>query len=713
MTRLVVLLLWASLLYAQPKIENQVVQMKVLNTPTALWRYELKKSAFSAPMTPPVFEIDGKATALRWQSFQVQAKPLFNGVIEYVVSGPVAGDEALTLEFIVRLAPDNPVARFCYRLTAKKPRFLTKNSGENLTYFSTSLFALPNITEVRLTEYDELVHCYLPAERPVDGRFFDNAFMLDGPIMVGGDGRHALLLAYEHGSQLPDRYLGFQLSAQRIVSLKAVKGNYWSSYPLNQSYETLWMNAAAIAGGIDDLAAQFRQHVLKYLSPNLTSRKPYIFYNTWNYQERNQAWNGKLYLDSMNLERMLEEIEVAHRMGIEVFVIDTGWYQKTGDWQVSLARFPDSLRTVKAKLDGYGMKLGLWFNNTAAVSSTVLQNHPNCKISWDGKPAGPGVIWETEESYGMCLVSDFADAYADELIRVSKELGVTYFKWDAIGQYGCNDPNHFHGDASVSAQERGEAYSFLLSRYMKKIVDKLCAACPEAIVDFDITEGERAVGLEFLAAGKYFIVNNGPYYLSFDDTLFAPGGGMGANVFVFPGPARARVCRAPLAFDKWIPSVLLLTHYLPDDPLRSQYLNLGSLILGQNGIWGDLPNVSEQGAAILNKVLGFYKQVRDDMAVASPVRSGPVGGVPEIHEKINPDNGRGAVVLFFNYKSPWVKLADAHFGGTFRYVTEHAAAREVWHNEDVTVTFDAKGRAIIEAECRGPEAKIIFFGVKE
>ena len=60
--------------------------------------------------------------------------------------------------------------------------------------------------------------------------------------------------------------------------------------------------------------------------PNAESRKPYIFYNTWAYQERNKWWNGKTYLDSMNQDRMLAEIDVAHRMGIDVFVLDTGWY---------------------------------------------------------------------------------------------------------------------------------------------------------------------------------------------------------------------------------------------------------------------------------------------------------------------------------------------------------------------------------------------------
>jgi alpha-galactosidase len=155
----------------------------------------------------------------------------------------------------------------------------------------------------------------------------------------------------------------------------------------------------------------------------------------------------------------------------------------------------------------------------------------------------------------------------------------------------------------------------------------------------------------------------------------------------------------------------MLTHYLPDDPEKSQYFNLASLILGQNGIWGDLPEVSKEGVTLFGIVLGKYKQIRDDITVASPVRSGKIGGVPEIHEKINPETGKGAVVMFFNYRSPWVPIQDATFGGTFEYITEHAVDKNLWHNENVEVSFDDTGRAHIKADFQGPEAKIIMFGV--
>jgi alpha-galactosidase len=116
---------------------------------------------------------------------------------------------------------------------------------------------------------------------------------------------------------------------------------------------------------------------------------------------------------------------------------------------------------------------------------------------------------------------------------------------------------------------------------MSKVVDRLCKAVPQAIVDFDITEDGRCVGLQFLAAGKYFIINNGPYYHNFDVApawkSVLPSGN--ANIFVQPGPARGWFVRSVLDYEPWIPSVLFLTHYQPDEPRNSQLINIASLIL--------------------------------------------------------------------------------------------------------------------------------------
>jgi|SRR4051794_26790891 len=99
------------------------------------------------------------------------------------------------------------------------------------------------------------------------------------------------------------------------MELRATKGNYIPGAAAD-GYSTLWRHVSTSRGGIGRMRGHFRDFVHKWMSPNAESRKPYPFYNTWNYQERDNSWNGRSYLESMNPERSLSEINVAHRLGI-------------------------------------------------------------------------------------------------------------------------------------------------------------------------------------------------------------------------------------------------------------------------------------------------------------------------------------------------------------------------------------------------------------
>lgn len=674
----------------------------VHGTADEFWNYTTPAGKVVS-ISAPVFEIDGveRTAVLRGVQQIGDARELRNGCREVVYAGTFADDAALTLELIVRLAPDNPVIRFCYRLSSSGTHRMTKMGGsDNLRYLGISLREFSSVKAIALSEFNEMVHSYLPQEYPLAAQDFAHARHVMGPMLVAENATTALLLAYEHGSTAPDAFLQYHLTTDRRVELYATKGNYFQGQTLGSAntFQTIWFDVAAVDGDEDALAAAFRNFMLHYQSENSASRRPYIFYNTWAFQERNKCWNGQAYLDSMQQERIMQEIEVAHRMGIDVFVLDTGWYEKTGDWQVDLRRFPDGMKSVKAKLDEYGMKLGLWFGPLhAAMSSRMLAEHADCCVSQHGEEPRPFPVWETEESVNLCLASRYADGFADELIRLAREVGVSYFKWDAVGQYGCDKHGHGHGGEGNSAQERGDCFAFEMPRAMAHVVDRLCEACPESIVDFDITEGGRCVGLGFLAAGKYFLINNGPYFNNYDMKMPKE---MWSNIFVNPGPARGWICRTPLAFDKWIPSVLFLTHYLPDDPANSQRINIASLILGHNGIWGDLLAISDEGVARFGRLLALYKQVRDDITRSTMLRTGAVSGSPEIYEKIDPASGRGCVVIF---------------GGTgkYEYSTQHRVDAQYWAGEGTSVTLNDDGTALILAQQAQVDAQIVFFGVNE
>jgi alpha-galactosidase len=185
-----------------------------------------------------------------------------------------------------------------------------------------------------------------------------------------------------------------------------------------------------------------------------------------------------------------------------------------------------------------------------------------------------------------------------------------------------------------------------MGRQMIHIVEEVSRRCPGVIVDFDVTEGGRFVGLGFLSVGKYFLINNGPYFSDFDiprETTIEPNT---INVFFYPGPARPRICRQGIKYDDVIPSILFLTHYLPDAPYQAQRNSLAALMLGGNGIWGDLLDLSEEDVTRLHGHLAAYKRVAAGVTRAYPRRRGFAGSSPEVYEKIDPDTATGAVIFF-------------------------------------------------------------------
>lgn len=477
------------------------------------------------PVGAPVFEIDGRAVSaevVRWEKAG-EPRNLGSGIVETVEAGVLRDFPRARLVRRVRRAGSSPVVRFRYELEALDAEgfALTKKEGrDNLVYATLDLSGHPVRTEVRLAEYDPLVHCHRLVERKIADTAFEAGQTAPGPILVAENGGETVLLAYEHGSMSSDPFVEFAFAPGGRVEMRAVRGNYWRGRRVKpgEPFETIWLDFARVEGGIDRMAAAFRDFVLKGMAPRGASRKPWIFYNTWYSQERDHWWGGsRKYLNLMNSKRMLEDIDRAAEMGIDVFVIDTGWYEKTGDWRVSAKRFPEGLKPITDRLASHGMKLGLWFSPTeAAESSGIASRNRKCVVTRRSVQVRPHPVWETERSRNYCLSSPYWKDVADEMIRCHRELGVTYFKWDAVGSQGCDSPCHLHGDASVPARERADCSAFELARYIVKIAERVAEACPEVIVDFDVTEPHRCVGLAFLSAGKYFAVNNGPYIPDLD-----------------------------------------------------------------------------------------------------------------------------------------------------------------------------------------------------
>jgi len=659
-------------------------------------------------VTGPAFEIDSVERGDFHYTGHLDTRPLKHGGQELTLRYIADGAPLLMLDVMLRGYPGSPITRLRYRLTSETDAALTKREGQDAIRYLT--VASPSaqwseLTEIQLSHFDPVAHTYMPAIETHPTVELYDGLSFAGPIALLHDAEHTCLAAYEHGADHPLAFIRWTVGRGEdapLLHAEAAKGNYYRGQPVGPArpWESVWFELGLAPVRLDEFLRCYRRFFLEEISESAESRRPYLFYNTWNYQERNRYFRNRPYLESMHFERIAAEIDVAHRLGIDVFVVDTGWYSKTGDWLVNMERFPDALQEIRRKLDGYGMKLGLWFNPTvAALTSDIFRTHPEYEMTRDSSPRWRGPVWETEESANMCLASGYTDYFIEQMVRLHHELGVVYFKWDAISQYGRDSPNHHHGTRENAPQERADCYAYTMGRQMIRIVEEVSQRCPNVIVDFDITEGGRFVGLGFLSAGKYFLINNGPYFSDFDiphDVRIDPDM---INVFFYPGAARSRICRQGVKYDPVIPSILFLTHYLPDAPRTSQRNSLAALVLGGNGIWGDLLDLNEEDVDSLGEQLAHYKRVADPATRAYPRMRGFLGSSPEIHEKIDPETSSGLVAFF--------TVAP----GTITHVTQPlgaGSAPSVVGADTVERLLD--GRLKLTVNLERDDARVVFIG---
>jgi alpha-galactosidase len=206
--------LWAlsSVSHAQMyQFANSVVEIRVDGQHDSFWTMTSRATHLSYKFTPPSFQIDGKQYSADLNQMRQLSQPVVlpNGVTEYTFEGAFNRDPSLSLRLTFQLAPDSPVLRFHYVLQCSSQRTLTRNSsGDALHYFGTSFASLPAVTEVRLSDFNDLAHSYTASERVISRASLADDLRLAGPILVGEDAQHnSLLIAFEHGATVPDTFL--------------------------------------------------------------------------------------------------------------------------------------------------------------------------------------------------------------------------------------------------------------------------------------------------------------------------------------------------------------------------------------------------------------------------------------------------------------------------------------------------------------------------
>lgn len=272
----------------------------------------------------------------------------------------------------------------------------------------------------------------------------------------------------------------------------------------------------------------FRNHLIR---GEYRNRKRPVLINNWE----------ATYFD-FDTGKLLDIAREAAKAGIEMLVMDDGWFGKRssdnmalGDWFVNEEKLPGGLSVLASEVNRLGLKFGIWFEpEMVSPDSDLYRAHPDWALSVPGRV--PGLARNQ-------LVLDFSrkevtDYVYGRLKSILESANIEYVKWD------MNRPLCDIGSAALGPAEQGEVFHrYVLGVYAMQ--ERLVSDFPRLLL-----ENCSGGGARFDPGMLYY----SPQIWGSDDTdaierlsiqegtaLVYPLSTIGAHVSVCPNHAIGRV----------------------------------------------------------------------------------------------------------------------------------------------------------------------------
>ena len=171
-------------------------------------------------------------------------------------------------------------------------------------------------------------------------------------------------------------------------------------------------------------------------------------------------------------EKLLDLVDEASRLGIELFVLDDGWFgnrfddnRALGDWGVNEEKLGGPLSDLIDKVHAKGLKFGLWFEpEMISVDSDLYRTHPD----WAIQAPGRGHTYSRNQLV-LNLANPDVVAYLKEAIdKILTDNPIDYVKWD----YNRNITNIGNGATYLESQMQSHAYMLGLYELVAYLTDK-------------------------------------------------------------------------------------------------------------------------------------------------------------------------------------------------------------------------------------------------
>ena len=338
------------------------------------------------------------------------------------------------------------------------------NEGYTLSTLHGSWGRERHIVERKVTEGKHIVASVCGKTSHVQQPFM----MLTSPGASQSWGHvYAMNFVYS-GNFIADTELDFQDNIRMTMGIHP-DGFTWVLAP-GESFQTPEAVHVFSAEGIGTMTRTFhdlyRNHLIR--SPWLHRQRPILINN----------WEATYF--EFNEEKLASIAAEAAELGIEMLVMDDGWFGKRnddnsslGDWVVNEEKLKGGLHPLVERVNGLGMKFGIWMEpEMVSPDSDLYRAHPDWAIRVPGRAA---TLCRNQCVLDMTR-KDVREHIYGMICQILRSANIAYVKWD------MNRCLTDVGSAMLDAEHMGEFYHrYVLGVY--ELQERLLRDFPDLLLE--------------------------------------------------------------------------------------------------------------------------------------------------------------------------------------------------------------------------------------
>ncbi|KAB7786780.1 alpha-galactosidase [Bifidobacterium cebidarum] len=240
----------------------------------------------------------------------------------------------------------------------------------------------------------------------------------------------------------------------------------------------------ALAGTFEEAVGALTKYRRAFRLPHRDNARPSVVFNDY---------MNTIYGDPTTAKE-LPLIKAAAEVGIQIFVIDCGWYDDTGNWWPSVGewlpskkRFPNGITEVIDAIRAEGMIPGIWIEpEVIGVQSPMADRLPDSAFF---QRHGQRVV--EQDRYLLDLRDDAARAHLDSVVdRLVNEYGIGYFKFDYNVSPGAGTDYQADSDGD-GLLGHNRAYSAWIDSLYRRYPDLIIENCSSGGMREDFAQLSR------------------------------------------------------------------------------------------------------------------------------------------------------------------------------------------------------------------------------